>query len=225
MRVAALFSGGKDSNYAVFWALHQGWDVPYLITVFSENRYSYMFQTAGVNITELSAKAIGIEHIKVFTSGEKEKELYPLENILKKLDIDGIVSGAVKSEYQRRRLDQICHNACIKSFAPLWHKNPVKMIVEMIDEGWDIRVSGIFSEGLKPNFLGKKFDNNMYRYLINLKKKYKINIDGEGGEFETIVTYGPIYRKKIEIIDYDILWDGMSGYLIVKHAELCDPNK
>ncbi|MBN2478495.1 TIGR00289 family protein, partial [Candidatus Micrarchaeota archaeon] len=41
MKVAVLFSGGKDSLYAVFWALFQGWDVE-LVSVESEE-YSYMF--------------------------------------------------------------------------------------------------------------------------------------------------------------------------------------
>ena len=220
MRVAALFSGGKDSNYAVFWAQHQGWEVDHLVTVYSENMESYMYQVPGVEITEWSSKAIGISHIKVRTSGIKERELEPLENTLGALEIDGIVSGALRSEYQRRRIDQICENLGIKSFAPMWHKNPDKILREMIEEGWEVVVAAVSAYGLDESYIGRRLDLGLMDELMTLRASYEINIDGEGGEFETIVLYGPTYKKRVVITDHKVIWEGSSGYMRILGAEL-----
>src|SRR3972149_2443929 len=103
MKLAALFSGGKDSMYALYRMLQQGHDVKYLVTFKPQRTDSYMFHHPCVELTELQAEAIGIKQIMVSTSGVKEKELEDLENVLEKIkgEIDGIVSGALASNYQK----------------------------------------------------------------------------------------------------------------------------
>ena len=127
MNVAALFSGGKDSSYAVFVARLYAWDVTHLVTVFSESPESYMYHVPAIELTRLAAQSIGIPLVEVVTPPEPEEELIPLRDMLAGLGVDGIVSGALASEYQRRRIDQICDHIGIKSFAPLWHKNPASL--------------------------------------------------------------------------------------------------
>lgn len=220
MRVAALFSGGKDSNYALFWALHQGWDVPYLVTVRSKKPYSYMFQVPGIEITDLAAEAIGIEQIVIETTGDKESELEPLRDGLAKLDIDGIVSGALRSEYQRRRLDQICQQIGIRSFAPMWHKRSEKILGEMVSEGWEIMIVSVSAYGMGREWIGRQIDKSALEELARLADRYGINMDGEGGEFETVVLYGPTYTKRIVIKDSEIVWNRDSGHMIIKEASV-----
>lgn len=220
MKIAVLYSGGKDSNYALFWAIHQGWDVKYLVTVFSESLESYMYQVAGVELTELQAKALEIAHVKVKTSGEKESELEPLKERLAQLDIDGIVTGALKSEYQRRRFDQICEEIGIKSFAPVWHKNSLKFLSEMLYEGYEIVIVGVFAYGIDESWLGRRLDGECLKDLLELQERYKINIDGEGGEFETVVLNGPCFKKRIVIEESGKIWSKESGILKIKRARL-----
>ena len=105
MKIASLYSGGKDSAYALWWALNQGWDVKYMVNVVSKNKESYMFHIPNVELTDLVSESVGIPLIKVITKGEKEKEILDLKKALEKLDIDGVVSGALASEYQRTRID------------------------------------------------------------------------------------------------------------------------
>ena len=60
--------------------------------------------------------------------------------------------------------------------------------------------------------------------MITLNKKHGISIVGEGGEYETLVVDGPIFKKKIKIIDSEKVWDEktQSGHLKVKKAELVE---
>ena len=110
MRIAVLFSGGKDSTFVLKVALDQGWDVRYLVTMISERDDSWMFHWPCAELTKLQAEAVGIKHIVRRTSGKKEKELDDLMAVLMEIsdDVDAIVSGAVASRYQKDRIDAVC---------------------------------------------------------------------------------------------------------------------
>jgi len=190
--------------------------------MYSENKESYMFQVHGVEITEYQSKAIGIPQIRVKTSGLEEEELYPLIDTLMKLDIDGLVVGAQRSEYQRRRFDFVCEEVGIRSFSPLWHKTPTKILREMIEQGFEIMIVAIAAYGFDSSWLGRVLDNNSLQKLCELRDRYGINIDGEGGEFETAVLYGPTYKKRVVISDYDVVWRMHSGYIIPKKVDIVD---
>lgn len=219
MRVAALFSGGKDSNYALFCAQHYGWDVIHLVSVFSASGESYMYHIPAIELTRLAAESIGIPLVEVITPPEPETELLPLKETLKKLGVDGIVSGALASEYQRRRLDQICQDIGIKSFAPLWHKNQRHYIHEMVGEGFEVMVTGCYAEGLDESWLGRVLDHKALAELDRLHEKYGISIAGEGGEYESFVAYGPHMSRRV-CIEYEKEWKRDSGKIIVKKAWL-----
>jgi ABC transporter with metal-binding/Fe-S-binding domain ATP-binding protein len=219
MKVAALFSGGKDSSYAVFVARHYAWDVTHLVTVFSESPESYMYHVPAVELTRLAAQSMGIPLVEVVTPPEPEKELLPLRDTLKTLGIDGIVSGALASEYQRRRLDQICDDIGIKSFAPLWHKNPRDLLGEMVDEGFEIVIVGCSAEGLDERWLGRVLDNKALAELDRLHDKYGIHVAGEGGEYESMVLFGPHMKRRIRL-EYEKEWRVHSGKILVKKAWL-----
>ncbi len=219
MRIAALFSGGKDSNYALFCAQHYGWDVTHLVSVFSTSAESYMYHVPAIELTRLAAGSIGIPLIEVVTPPEPELELIPLKDTLKKLNLDGIVSGALASEYQRRRLDQICQDIGVKSFAPLWHKGQREYAHEMVEEGFEIMITGCYAEGLDESWLGRILDDNALMALDRLHKKYRISVAGEGGEYESFVTYGPHMSRRVHV-EYEKQWGRDSGKILVKNAWL-----
>jgi len=219
MKIASLYSGGKDSAYALFWALNQGWDVKYLVNVASKNKESYMFHIPNVELTDLVSESTGIELVKVITKGEKEKEILDLQKNLEKLDIDGIVSGALASEYQRARIDHICEEIGIKSFAPLWHKDQ-ELILRDTSKFFDFRMVSVAAYGLDKKWLGKRIDETNIEELLKIMEKYQINKAFEGGEAETFVFDAPFFNKKIEVLDYEIVWDGVSGSYNVKDAKL-----
>jgi ABC transporter with metal-binding/Fe-S-binding domain ATP-binding protein len=219
MKVAALFSGGKDSSYAVFIAQHFGWDVSHLVTVFSASPESYMYHVPAVELTRLAARSIGIPLVEVFTPPEPEVELVPLRDTLAGLGVDGIVSGALASEYQRRRLDQICQDIGIKSFAPLWHKNPRELLGDMVEQGFEIMIVGCMAEGLDERWLGRILDQKALAELDRLHQRYGIHVAGEGGEYESMVLGGPHMKQRIHV-EYEKEWRIHSGKINVTKAWL-----
>ena len=223
MKAAVLFSGGKDSTMAVYKAIEEGYDVEYLVSMISDNPESYMFHVPNIHITELSSEAMEIPLIKAKTHGVKEKELDDLKGVLNKLKergIEAIFAGALASEYQKSRIDQLCRDLGLVSNAPLWHIDPKKYMEEIIDSGFEVIIISVSAEGLDESWLGKRIDHQLLEEIINLNSKYGMHMAFEGGEAETLVLDCPIFKRRIKIIEASNVWDRDSGYLLITNAEL-----
>ncbi|WP_297069296.1 TIGR00289 family protein [Thermococcus sp.] len=221
MGVAVLYSGGKDSNYALYWALRRGFKVRYLVSMVSESDESYMYHVPNIHLTELQAKAVGIPLVKGFTSGEREKEVEDMKAVLEGLKIEGVVAGALASEYQKKRVEGVAKELGIESFAPAWHRNPVDYMREIIDI-FDVVVVGTAAYGLDERWLGRRIDEKALEGLVKLHEKYRIHVAGEGGEFETFVRDAPFFRARVIFDEVEKRWDecSYSGVLEVKGAHL-----
>jgi diphthine-ammonia ligase len=224
LRVASLFSGGKDSNYALAWALKEKMEVSHLVTVYPENKESYMYQTAGLELTEFAAKATGIPLVKVWTQGKETAEVSDLQVVLGRIvedeDIEGLVTGALKSNYQKDRLDRVCAELNIKCISPAWHRDPEEHLRAFLKDGYDIIFVGVSAEGLGQSWLGRHLDEKAITELLKVRERYAINIDGEGGEYETIVLDALHYNQKVVIDESESYWLRDSGRLNVRKAHL-----
>src|ERR1700733_9270657 len=113
--LACLFSGGKDSTLAMHKMHEVGKDVELLITMVSENDFSYMFHKPNINLSSMQAEALQIKQVIYKTKGEKEKELDDIEKALKENEVTELVTGAVASVYQKDRIEKICKKLSIKA--------------------------------------------------------------------------------------------------------------
>ena len=222
MRLAALFSGGKDSTFAVYKAMKKGYKITHLVTALPENTASYMFQHQNVHWCALSAQALDIPWVSVPTKGIKEQEVRDIEAIIATLDVDGLLVGAVESDYQMRRAEIICERLSLASVAPLWHQDQLTLLKEFISSGFKAKVVGVAAQGLDATMLGRTLDEDLLSMLLNLRDEYGISIYGEGGEYETFVVDGPIFKKKIVVDKSNVVWDGVRGEYIIEKAHLED---
>ena len=222
MNVAGLFSGGKDSVYALYIAEQYGWAVSHLITLVPTNPESWMFHAVNIHLTEQLAHALNKPLITKKTPGEKETELGDLKEILQHLDIDGVISGAIASEYQRTRIERVCSELGLKSFTPLWHKDPEMLLEQQVKAGFKIMIVGVFADGFDKSWLGRIIDENTMSALSQLCHTYNIHQLGEGGEFETLVLDGPILNKALHIEKIVKTWKRDHGVAKVEQARLVD---
>lgn len=200
MKLLALISGGKDSWYSYYVMLQKGFEIPVIVTFIPKNPESYMLQHAMTEKVPRQVKNLKIpaKHFAFEVSGEKEKEVQEmkkyLERIVKTEKIEGITSGAILSEYQKQRIDFICQELGVVSYAPLWHKDQEMLLREIILEvGFEFLVAETFAEGIEK-WKGKKITKkNLDEFIAELKKS-KANISGEGGEYETFVTKAPFFK-------------------------------
>jgi ABC transporter with metal-binding/Fe-S-binding domain ATP-binding protein len=222
MQLAALLSGGKDSMYATYLAKQAGNEIKYVVAMVPENPASYMFHYPNVHFVKYQAAAMRVSFIEGKTKGEKEAELGDLKKTIEGIasEIDGLVSGAVASGYQKNRIDKICTELGLKHIAPLWHQNPEKIILDMIENKFEIIITAVAAPPLDVSWLGRKIDKNALAELVQLNKKFGISVNGEGGEYESFVLNCPLFGKSIKILDAQKKWDVRSGSLEIKKVEL-----
>jgi diphthine-ammonia ligase len=223
MRLGVLFSGGKDSTLALHKAAEKE-EVVCLITLVSENKESFMFHTPNIDVTALQAEAMGLPLIKKVTEGKPEEELKDLEEAITQavncFKIEGVVTGAVESAYQSKRIQSICNRLNVSCLNPLWKKNQKALLEELVAKGFKVIISGVFAYPLDESWLGKEIDNELIERLALIGKEFGLSVAGEGGEIETTVLDAPLFKKKIEILDSAVEAKGNSGVFIIKKARL-----
>ena len=223
MKLGALFSGGKDSTYAIFKAMKEH-EIACLISLKSKNPESYMFHVPAFEFIKQQAEALGIPLILVETKGEKEKELVDLKKAIQeaknKYKIKGIITGAVASVYQTSRIIKICKELNLETVNPLWQMDQVKLLNELLENKFEVIITGIAAYPLDENWLGRNLDSKAIKELEELQNKFKINPAGEGGELETMVLDSPIHKKKIKIIESKKEYANHNGMLKILKLEL-----
>lgn len=219
MRLAALFSGGKDCCYALYKAMAHH-EISCLITIKSKNLDSFMFHTPNIEMTKIQADCIGLPLITAQSEGNKEEELDDLKEALAKakalFEIEGVVTGAIESVYQALRIQRICDELGIWCFSPLWKKDQIELLNELIENKFEIMLSSVAAYPFDEKWLGRRIDSDAIKELELLKKKYMINPAGEGGEYESLVLDAPFFRKRIRIISADKDYSNSSGRYDIK---------
>jgi diphthine-ammonia ligase len=220
MKLAALFSGGKDSTYSAYLAGKGGHDVSIFACIRPARMDSYMFHGVNIDMVPLSAEAQGKPLVLAPSSGEKEKEVEDLKRLIELLHIDGVVSGAIASSYQRDRVNAVCRALGIAHVSPLWGKSPVEVLTNEIKSGMEIVMTHVAAAGLDRSWLGRRIDVRAAEELEKLSKRYGLSICGEGGEYETLVVDAPWFTKRIDPTKTEVIWEGTSGTLKIHEARL-----
>ena len=218
MKLAALFSGGKDSMYSIYKAMQMGYDVKCLITLFPKSPNSHLLHFPNIKLTELQSETMNISHIVMkLETDETNQEMSVLGALLEKakhdFQIDGIVHGGISSEFQKKRFENICKENNLSVLAPLWKTNPKEYMNNLINSGFKFILTSVSSDGLDEAWLGKIITASDFSKLGELSEKYGFNLNFEGGEAETFVVDCPLYSHPIQITKSKKIWDGYRGTL------------
>ncbi len=225
LNLGCLFSGGKDSNLAFHIMAKQNYKISCLMTMMTENPDSYMFQKVDDKILSLQSQALEVPFVLQKTKGIKEEELKDLKKLIlkakEKYSLQGIITGAIKSNYQRERIQEICNELGLRMFSPLWNKTQEGVFQEMLDNKFEVIIVKVAGYGLNDTWLGKKLTKEDLIDLKIINKKKGINVAGEGGEYETIVLDAPLFKKKIRITSANpIMENEFTGYLDILKIEM-----
>ncbi|NXO00125.1 DPH6 ligase, partial [Rhinopomastus cyanomelas] len=217
-------SGGKDSCYNMMQCVAAGHQIVALAnlrpaenTGQTDELDSYMYQTVGHHAIDLYAEALDLPLYRGFIKGtsvntgrvyttcqeDEVEDLYHLLKLVKdKEEVEGVSVGAILSDYQRVRVENVCGRLNLQPLAYLWRRDQEVLLKEMISSNIQAIIIKVAGFGLDPEkHLGKTLDE-MQPYLLELSEKYGVHVCGEGGEYETFTLDCPLFKKKI-VVDSD----------------------
>ncbi|KAJ5067529.1 duf71 -containing protein [Anaeramoeba ignava] len=221
MKLCALISGGKDSFFSALKCVELGHEIVALVNLYPPNEKtqemdSYSFQTVGHSIIPLFADCINLplfrrkiqgnpndQNLEYFPQTQKDEveDLFALLWEVKKTlpEIEGVSCGAIFSDYQRTRVENVCFRLGLKLLSPMWRRNQKELMHEMISVGMDAIIIKVAAMGLDPKkHLGKTL-KQMEMHFHQLNNQFGFHICGEGGEFESLVLDCPLFYYKIVI--------------------------
>ncbi|MBI2657570.1 diphthine--ammonia ligase [Candidatus Woesearchaeota archaeon] len=226
MDVAILYSGGKDSTFAIQHAKEKGWNIKYLISVKPTRKDCFLFHYATVEQTKDLAKMLGIPHFYVkckVADPAKEANIVKevVESNQKKLKIDSVVLGGTGlQETQLRSIQIALRPLKVDAFASHAGEDHDLVMEEMLKNGYEILITQIASDGLK-DWLGKKITGENFSQLKKDSVRYGFHIGFEGGYADTLVLDCPMFAKKMVVEDLSVIFeDDYCGHVQINRYRL-----
>lgn len=219
MRVAVMFSGGKDSTYAVEYCLSKGWEIAYLLSVKPSRTDCYLFHYATVEHTPKQARILGLKHIYLTCNvADPVKEANIIKGVVERNPVDAVVLGG--TGLQETQLGSLQHALLplgVEVFSSHAGMDHDLVMQEMIEKGYDIRITQFASDGFGKEWLGKRIDADMLKQLKVRALQFGFHVGGEGGYYDTFVCDGPIFKQKIKFNGLKpVMESSYAGHLIVE---------
>ena len=225
MKLAAFFSGGKDSAYAIYDAKKSGHIIQVLFTILPKSDESHLLHFPNIDQTKIQSESMNIpqiiQHIDSIKPDIEELKLNELIKKAKKtFDFEGIIHGGISSMYQKEKFENLCQDNNLTLISPIWQRNAELYMKDLLEHGFEFIITSVSSDGLDQSWLGKKIGHSELSDLQNLSKKFQFNLNFEGGEAETFVINCPLFKNKIKIINSNKIWDGIRGRFEIVGAKL-----
>ncbi len=225
MKLGSLFSGGKDSTYAIYLAQKQGHQVTCLLSIFTKSEESHLLHYPNMQWTKLQSQSMNIPQLTINSeSNETDDELFALEKLLQnakdQFHIEGLVHGGIKSQFQKEKFESLCSKLDLVAITPLWNTEPEQYMNDLLDSNFVFIMITVSSDGLDDTWLGKEITKSDIVTLKHLSEKFGFNLNFEGGEAETFVVDCPLFSNSIRINKTKKTWDGYRGRFEIVDAEL-----
>ena len=221
MRLAALFSGGKDSAYAVYRAIGDGHQVCCLLCAAPASADSHLLHHPGTLHTRVQARLMGIPYRAETASAGQKAEDHTLDNLVRwavaSYNIEGVVHGGIRSRYQLERFGRVCSRNRVQVVSPVWGSDAACHMRRVIKCGFRFVIQSVSAGGLDGRWLGKTIAESDMVSLERLAARHGFSVDFEGGEAETFVVDCPLFRHPIMLCGSPH-WDGYVGRFEISEA-------
>jgi uncharacterized protein (TIGR00290 family) len=216
MSYISSWSGGKDSCFACYKAMLEGYSISRLVNFVSREYKRVSFHGTEPELIQLQAKTIGIPLLqKETTKGGYEREFKEAIQSLTGNGIKGMVFGDIFLEGNRSWVERVCSEMGIEAVEPLWGRRSEDILSEFVDAGFEAVIVGAQSKFVGQEWIGRQVDKDFMKYL----KDKKIDVCGENGEYHTLVINGPIFDKRIEITKSRTI--SRNGYWFLDTRKYC----
>ncbi len=225
MNLAVLFSGGKDSTFAIYEAQRLGHVVKCLITILTPSAESHLLHHPNIEITSLQAKSMKIPQITIKAdSTDTTMEIELIKKALKdaktEFHVEGVLHGGILSEFQKTKFAEAAKSLNLEVISPLWQKDQRRYMQELVESGFEFIITSVSCAGLDQSWLGKIIRKKDLEKLFELSEKFGFNVSIHACEAETFVVNCPLYSAPIKITKSQTYWDGYRGRFQIMQAEI-----
>lgn len=214
IRGAGLFSG-KDSLYAIYLAERYGVVVTDLISLIPT------FDKPAGHIENLPIlQKIARNMNKELTVISLQKGRDALVEALIRMGVEVLVAGDVLVEDHVRWLQEICKLAGVALIEPLFNKDTLAVLMDMMHAGFKATIICVDTDFLGEEWLGFTLSKKTLNEFLS--KKGNIDPLGENGEYHTIVIDCPLYKRPLSIKSWEKHRSGKISYITIKSQPLHD---
>jgi len=220
-QVFASWSGGKDCCLACYRASVSGLKVRYLANMVTEDGKRSWTHGLSSELLQMQSQAIGIPLIQRRTTmANYEAEFKNMLLTLKQEGVSGGVFGDIDLDEHRQWVERVCHEVGVTAYLPLWGQSQDKIMRDFIASGFEAMVISAKADLFGEEWLGHKIDSEFLSHLSELKQTKDITLCGESGEYHTLVTDGPIFNQRVEILETNKVLREGHWFLDILKSEL-----
>ena len=199
----ASWSGGKDSCFACYQAIREGYAVTRLVNFLSKDHGRVSFHGTDPELIMIQADLAGMSlYQKKTTMDDYEREFKEAIRSLKEQGAAGMVFGDIYLDEHREWVDRVCGEIEITPIEPLWGSDTERLLQEFIASGFQAVIVTGKAAMIEREWIGRP--GNM-DFLAYVKSRPEMDACGEKGEYHTLVTGGPLFRGRIEITDSAVI--------------------
>lgn len=194
----AMWSGGKDSHYALYRAMQAGLEPELLLTFIDANTDLVLSHRLPPELIEEQARLVGIPLLKVRATYDTYQR--ELRNLLFNFRSDGITRGIFGDIHLREHRDwfeEILSDYDMRGVFPLWNVPTNLLIQQQMKSMTSVIVQ--IERKLSESYLGKEVNREFIEYML----ENDFDPCGESGEYHTFVCSSPV----------------MDGRIVLTHAE------
>jgi diphthine-ammonia ligase len=200
------WSGGKDAALAHYLAREAGFDVVELVTMMTEDATRSRSHGLSRSILEAQAACVGIPIRFVSTSWPRYTRRFRTALHDRSVDASHVIFGDIAGDRARRWIKSTAEAAGITPVVPLWRRTSRDAVEGMLAAGYRAVIIAVRDGVVRPDVLGRTLDPG----LVGELARTGIDVAGERGEYHTLVTDGPTFRRPLTIEFGDVvLRDGV----------------
>lgn len=193
------WSGGKDCCLACFRAITSGLKVSYLVNMITEDGKQSRSHGLEAKWLQMQSQAMRIPLIqRRATRDNYETEFKKVLLNLKQEGITEGIFGDINVKEHRQWIERVCSELGIKPRFPLWGEDQKNILTDFINLGFETVIVATKAELMGREWLGRKLDKD---FATDLAKLNNITPCGEDGEYHSLVIDGPLFKKRMEIIE------------------------
>jgi uncharacterized protein (TIGR00290 family) len=198
MSYISSWSGGKDSCFACYLALNEGYEISHLANFISQEFKRVSFHGTESRLIQMQSQSLGIPVFQKETTPDGyEREFKEAVRSLLPNGIKGMIFGDIYLDEHREWVEKVCGELGIEAVEPLWGKSTESILTGFIDAGFEAIIVSAQARLIDEEWIGRRVDRDFMDYL----KAKNVDLCGENGEYHTLVVNGPLFKRSIEVTE------------------------